>query len=389
MLLTNASRKSIGQLHYPPGSSHAYVIYFFHWRFSELKCSRMTLNEILAKAPSEPEAYRLWEKENFQEVKVTPQILHPNISEDSVIRRFVDLPKLLDLLVNRRLLLPQLASLTKGDPFECSAKRTYDHLSHQELVCKALDLQIYAPKFYKEAFLPISSGYVGPLNRTTLKSRYTQSIEKMSETELKEAVWFLEYERLKHDLACSCWYLGNSTESEDAMWKIFCGHLGVAIKTSVSRLKSVVSCRVPRVMADSVVLKLDEVIYDDRKECRNSEPWLIKRTAFRHENEVRLYVESALMIGPGFLLDVNPAALIEEIVITPFAEKWQIKSIAETCELLLRRSETDPSSRSAHESKILKSPHMNTFHPTWPEAVRFWHFEVGGPASEKLLTKPG
>src|SRR6266851_2833625 len=41
------------------------------------------------------------------------------------LRRFIDLPKLFDLLSNRRVIFPPWRKLITGDPFECFAQRTY------------------------------------------------------------------------------------------------------------------------------------------------------------------------------------------------------------------------------------------------------------------------
>jgi len=343
----------------------------------------MSITEIFAKAPVEREAFERWTEENLKPVKIKPPILHPGIAEDAVIRRFVDLPKLLDLLVNQRLLLPQLGLLTKGDPFECSARRSYEHFNREELVRKTLDLRFYAPKSYGSKLgETLSSALGGSLIPVLPKSRYEEAIEQMPIAKLRQAVEYLERRRLERHLACSCWYMGDGTEFEDAMWKIFCGQLGASITTSVSLLKACASCQIPKILADSQELRLEKVIYRDDNDCKDSEPWLIKRTAFKHESEVRLYIDYPFSIAPGFYLDVDPTELIDEIVITPFAEDWQRKAIRETCEVLLQRKRVNRLSRFHHEPKISESTHLDAAQPKWPEEPS-WPF-----IRERPLAKP-
>ena len=88
--------------------------------------------------------------------------------------------------------------------------------------------------------------------------------------ELKQAAWFGEHSRLKQELVCSCWY-GGEMES-DAMWRLYCEHVGVAITTSVSRLKRAVSCFVPKLFSEHFKLSLAKVTYEDTACCRDTTP---------------------------------------------------------------------------------------------------------------------
>ena len=287
-------------------------------------------------SPKTPE-YERWSEETFGIVEVTPTIEHPGIPDDAPLRRFIDLPKALDLLVNRRLVLPRLAELIKCDPRECDARPDYNQASREDLERKVIELKEFAPdsedtsSIYSFHSLGLVSGGL------SVKNSFEDRVKQMSLNDLKQAAWFVEHERLKQDLVCSCWY-GSAMES-DAMWKLYCDRVGVAITTSVSRLKSSVKCHVPKLFSDHLRLSLAKIAYDDTTCCKDTAPWLIKRTAFRHEDEVRLYMDYPFVRFPGFELTVSPHRLIKEIIVTPYAQRWQSEVIEATIGRLLRPSE--------------------------------------------------
>lgn len=243
--------------------------------------------------------------------------------------RFMDLPKLFDLLVNNRLFLTQIRLLMEADPLECSAVRSYTQLDKDALVEKACALKSFARDAgYREA------ENLGSLHEKDAYAVFERHLREMELDKLKKAVWLLERARLKFHLMCNCWFQG-SPES-DAMWRLYAHQTGVAITTSVARLKEAkLRCKLPTNLVSQTKLALAEVTYCDDTECGDREPWLLKRTAFAHEKEVRLYCDSPSGVGPGLALTVDVAELVDEIVITPFAEEWQAKAIRAAIEALL------------------------------------------------------
>jgi hypothetical protein len=83
------------------------------------------------------EAFANWSRENYKRILVTPQFVLDGVSKDETLRRFIDLPKLFDLLKNGRLVFPKLWQLIEADPFECFARRKFDQLNRSELEQKA------------------------------------------------------------------------------------------------------------------------------------------------------------------------------------------------------------------------------------------------------------
>ena len=255
------------------------------------------LEDIYKQAPTEPEARKHWRRDNFERVAVSPELVLSGVSTNETLQRFMNLSKLFDLLINKRLVLPDLKELIQGDPFECCAKRSFDHLDRAALELRARQLKEYAPESvrYPPRILPPPFLYSPP--------EFGSDIQQMTLEDLKDAVWYLERERLKGDLVCSCWHKG-AVES-DAMWKIYAPQLGVSISSSVARMKSGMKMIVPKILAGRAILNLAVVHYDDTAECGNSEPWLIKRKAFTHENEIRLYCDGPYRRGSNFQLEVD------------------------------------------------------------------------------------
>lgn len=154
----------------------------------------------------------------------------------------------------------------------------------------------------------------------------------------------------KHLNFFNCWHL-NDSES-DAMWKIYMrGDEGIAIQTTVERLKECF-----RNAEDTVYM--GNVKYVDKQEfdAQTSEimqnelsVYMFKRSAFRHENEVRVgtYRDDVrreffddqgnlsnsatnsglekILLRPertGVLVKVELATLVEKIVVSPLSPVW-------------------------------------------------------------------
>ena len=101
----------------------------------------MYLDDIFKQAPTEPEAWERWFSDNIDEVAVSPELVLSGVSTDETLRRFMDLPKLFHMLKNRRLVLPRLKELIQVDPFECRARKCFDHLDRAALELRARQLK--------------------------------------------------------------------------------------------------------------------------------------------------------------------------------------------------------------------------------------------------------
>jgi hypothetical protein len=131
---------------------------------------------------------------------------------------------------------------------------------------------------------------------------------------------------MRQKIVCNCWFRGNA--DSDAMWKIYSNQLGATIVTSAQKLEgSIEHCYDIPKSHPECRLVLAPVIYDDRLDCGDCEPWLLKRRAFAHESEARLYMETEAKFETGMRIKVNLASLVDEIVISPFATAWQADAI--------------------------------------------------------------
>ncbi|EGR3395404.1 DUF2971 domain-containing protein [Vibrio parahaemolyticus] len=150
---------------------------------------------------------------------------------------------------------------------------------------------------------------------------------------------------IRKRVAINCWHR-NEFESE-AMWKLYVpSNEGVAIKTTVGRLKDA--------MSDSEeVIQIADVVYKDYNDIVFSPnnlftPFITKRKSFEHENEVRAYIVKDIgdlnnhielhdtPIDSGISVKVDLTILIDEIYISPTAPSWflmLVKSLLEKYEM--------------------------------------------------------
>jgi hypothetical protein len=158
----------------------------------------------------------------------------------------------------------------------------------------------------------------------------------------------LNCEVFKHLNFYNCWHM-NDSES-DAMWKVYLkGSHGLAIQSTVARIKS----SLQNCLTDNVYMALVEYVdYDTftaTADTYSRSDYMFKRLAFRHEQEVRLgtsrngvrteFVDDTgrinasnprvtladILMHPertGVYVPVSISALVERVVIYPFAPIW-------------------------------------------------------------------
>lgn len=136
-----------------------------------------------------------------------------------------------------------------------------------------------------------------------------------------------QLKRERHLFCISCWHM--SEHESDAMWTLYSPNgAGVAIQTSFGRLKNSVRDCPDDVMIGSV--KYVDYDRDIIPEGNSYWPFLHKRNAFAHENEVRAIIglqgkgeEAEKRVeGGGVAVQVDLTALIERVVVNPLAPPW-------------------------------------------------------------------
>ncbi len=222
-----------------------------------------------------------------------PYLEHPlaiTPSDDTVIWRYVDLPKLLKMLEDKALYFALLSELS--DPWEAVIDR----------------------RLARSIATTLASGAAsGDLVRL-----------------------FMAFNR---SLGVNCWYIG--PEESIAMWSLYTHTIyGVAIKSNVGRLKRALSSTPQQVFLGRVEYRdHDEEpssLYD-RSETGPLKAVLQKRVCFKHECELRAFtyimpalpdqaelgqVMSAPLPECGLNLDADLKEIIESITLGPKFPSW-------------------------------------------------------------------
>jgi hypothetical protein len=214
--------------------------------------------------------------------------------------RFMDLAQFLWILEKQALFFPSVATLAKADPYE---------------------------------------GEPLPAKLRAAQARGAAALRAFR----------LNCEAFKHLNFYNCWHM-NDSES-DAMWKLYLkGSQGIAIQSTVKRIKS----SLQEYLTDTVYMALVRYVdYDTFTTTPTgifgSSDYMFKRLAFRHEQEVRLgtyrddvrpeFVDETghitasnprvaladILMHPertGVYVPASISALVERVVIYPFAPVW-------------------------------------------------------------------
>ncbi|WP_026706836.1 hypothetical protein [Flavobacterium frigidarium] len=190
---------------------------------------------------------------------------------DTIIWKYLDLSKFLDLLMSRKLFM------SRSDKFEDQYEGTFSEPTFEEIRKLSIDNPDFL-KFYK-----------------THRER----------------------------VAISSWHI-NEYESF-AMWQIFTQNSeGLAIQSTIGRLQESLH------LENNYKQYIGEVNYIDyKKEYIPFDdmffPFLFKRKSFQYEREVRIITdvkENKITLNDGLKISVDIEKLIENIYIHPKSENW-------------------------------------------------------------------
>ncbi|WP_016990888.1 hypothetical protein [Flavobacterium sp. ACAM 123] len=190
---------------------------------------------------------------------------------DTIIWKYLDLSKFLDLLMSKKLFM------SRSDKFEDQYEGTFSEPTYEEIRKLSIDNPDFL-KFYKTH---------------------------------------------REQVAISSWHI-NEYESF-AMWQIFTQNTeGLAIQSTIGRLQNALAPE------NNYKQFIGEVNYIDyKKEYIPFDdmffPFLFKRKSFQYEREVRIIsdvAESNITLNDGLKINVNLDQLIEKIYIHPKSENW-------------------------------------------------------------------
>jgi hypothetical protein len=224
-----------------------------------------------------------------------PYPLHPSLEEPSdpnaQLWRYMDLGKLVSILVDKSLFFPSGKTLSLQDKFE--GQPTYEEVDQANTLATSPPTEEI--KTYEDQVLA-AFNEAAPADRI----QQMKTIEKIA--------FF------------NCWHM-NDDES-DAMWKVYDpGRQGVSIQSTVGRLRSSLAATDKSVYMGKIRYYKEP----DSPPNTNIYVWRFfrKRMAFQHEKEVRAVVIDPGQRGqPGVKIPVNLDDLIGKVVISPYAEPW-------------------------------------------------------------------
>lgn len=198
--------------------------------------------------------------------------------QDTIIWKYLDLSKFLDLLISRKLFM------SRSDKFEDQYEGTFSEPTFEE-------------------------------------------IKKLSENNPEFLAYYKSH---REKVVVSSWHI-NEYESF-AMWQIFTQNSeGLAIQSTISRLKKALETE------KDTKQYIGEVNYIDyKKEYIPFDdlffPFLFKRKSFQYEREVRIISDLSdqqIKINDGMKIDIDITQLIEKIYIHPKSENWYKKLVIE------------------------------------------------------------
>lgn len=246
-----------------------------------------------------------------------------SLKDTDVLWRYLSLEKFIDLVEAKSLFFTPLALYGKTDPFEG-----------------------YLPRVCMEAMASISNKHRDEQDDALDKlaqslPEHAPQIRKFRENAESHVPTMKDlFKNISTCLMVSCWY--RSAHESEGMWGLY-SKGGVAIRTSVASLKSaILNSEQERVIHAGAVKYID---FSDPSltvsDCVTEDGQLmgmIKRIAYAHEQEVRMYITGDREKGSLQLqnpvstrVSVDVDKLLEAVVISPFASESLSRSVRAVC----------------------------------------------------------
>ncbi len=197
--------------------------------------------------------------------------------DDTIIWKYLDLSKFLDLLISRKLFM------ARSDKFEDQYEGTFSEPTYEE-------------------------------------------IKKLLEDNPK---YLDAYKSKRKNIVISSWH-ANSYESY-AMWQVFTkNNEGLAIQSTIGHLKN--SLTEPKAHqfigeVNYIDYKKEHIPFDD-----DFFPFLFKRKSFQYEHEIRVITDVShldLQVNEGVKIETDINQMIERLYIHPKSENWYKKLVIE------------------------------------------------------------
>ncbi|PZO03642.1 MAG: hypothetical protein DCF28_06980 [Alphaproteobacteria bacterium] len=261
-----------------------------------------------------------------------PLFAHPD--ENSLLWRYTDMPKFLNLLITSSIWLGSLEVLANEDPYE----GLLGSVRFPHRIIKSID---DLPEEYHGQLL--FDAHLSGVTENTVEAVFGNWYR------FQETIC-IKHESERRDYFINCWH--ESKRESVAMWKIYGNEgAGVAIISNSLRIKDSLCSNIENIF-------LGKVNYKDISEVESGalnyfEHILCKQSSYEYEKEVRLVhwhigqrhnpFENAHWDSKAFRFqniskDLNPVkpgisftcdinALIERVIVSPFAPAWYVSTI--------------------------------------------------------------
>ena len=213
---------------------------------------------------------------------------------DTLLWRYQDFPKFVSLLDSGELFF------TRADGFEDSFEGARGFYFQKDAIYESLKPELSL----KARSILLNRGIDNPND---------DEVEVLVKEETRK---FIESQELKRkDYFVSCWHV-NERESE-AMWKLYISakNQGVAIQTTMERLCYSIG------KTDFEVGEVNYISFEKPLSVNDVPIWY-KRTAFKHENEVRVIFKEKGSTKMGMPVKIDLNMLIEKVHVSPSAPSW-------------------------------------------------------------------
>ncbi|RCW41597.1 DUF2971 domain-containing protein [Paenibacillus prosopidis] len=221
-------------------------------------------------------------EEMLKETNKRLQKFIPN--ENDKICRYLDFPKFMSLLVNKSLFF------TRADKFE-------DPLEGE------------VPEQYLKKFFDIESPFAQYFG-------YDVESEKVRVLE--------SYYQEKEKTFVNCWTIYD-TESY-ALWKIYSEKNGVAIQTTVGKMKEITATAGAEIFKVQYIDNNEQDLFIPTNKRLYDNFFVFKRAHYKYENEIRAII-SGIEAEFQEVRIHELSYFIDKIIVSPFADEWFVKLV--------------------------------------------------------------
>jgi hypothetical protein len=260
------------------------------------------------------------------------------VPEDTVVWRYMDIPKYLDILMKKALWFTRAIELRKLDLFEGEIT------PHDTTRLKRV-LSVNNKEELRKTFIELG------------EANTAQLIEQLTSYSMEwfQLLFITRSNLIEHELrttAISCWH-ANKRES-DAMWSLYAQkNAGIAIRTTVANLLKVFG-------GSSRTVAIGKVNYDSQDSLSavrrvSLSSLFIKRHAFVHENEIRLIadlldgyespewteanriysVDPSRTVPPGVYVNCEIIDLMEEVIASPLMPNYIYETLRDLTKMII------------------------------------------------------